>query len=324
MQKLPRTKSFGARSGIIFVLLGIVVFIQVPGTTAFSHVLQKLGHPLVFAIVAWLSLSLLRDAGKPRNGRGAIHYIVALAVTIVFGATTEVAQAFVHRDPSVFDVLRDALGATAALAGLYAVERPPQGPAPPVRGRAGAGVIAVALVAAIVAPMALCIVAYAHRDLGFPILAQFESPLDLYFISRSDIGRDRIPEPRRWARAAREIALEVPLLSEPYPGVTLEEPYPNWRGRSSLALDLTNPGTAALQLTVKVEDRRHGHDYRDRFDRDFTLAAGSRTVTQITLRDIESAPIGPPMDMRHIARVQLFRSGGSGPAVLLLNRIWLQ
>jgi hypothetical protein len=324
MQLLARPQWHAVRLAIILVLLGAIVFLQLPGTNAFWHVLQKLGHSLIFAIIAWLTVPVLRAVSPRAPGADTALYIAALAIAVVLGGATEIAQIFVHRDASLLDVGRDAAGAAAALAARCAIEWPAHRRVPAGKFRLLCAGGAVALVAAFVAPMALCLAAYAHRDLEFPTLARFDSPLDLYFIRQSDAGGGRVPEPKRWARGSRETALAIPLRSNPYSGIALEEPYPDWRGHSTLGFDLTNPGLAPLQLRVRVDDRRRGRGDRDRFDRDFILPAGVRMVFAIPLRDIQAGPAGPPMDMGHIARVLLFRNRASVSDALLLNRIWLE
>jgi hypothetical protein len=324
MQLFERPQWHAVRIAIVLGLLGAIVFLQLPGTNAFWHVLQKLGHSLIFAIIAWLTLSELRAACRHRDGPDTVLYLTALAIVVGFGAATEVAQGFVNRDPALLDVLRDAAGAAAALAIRRASESPAQESARLVRSRyvwAGGALI---LVAGIAAPMALCLAAYAHRSLIFPTLAQFDSPLDLYFVTPKDAGGGRVAEPLRWAAGSRDEALEIRLISMPYSGITFEEPYPDWRGHSILAFDLTNPGLAPLQLRISVSDHRHLRGDRDRFDRDFTVPAGVRLVFAIPLRDIQTAPSGRPMNMGRIARVILFRTRWSASDSLLLNRVWLQ
>ena len=97
------------------------------------------------------------------------------------GAVTEFAQGFVNRDPSTFDVLRDAWGAAAALVAYAALA--PRGL---LRGRgrwrALGAAVALGAFAVMLAPLGLSVLAYAHRDLAYPTLAQWCSPLDRYFL----------------------------------------------------------------------------------------------------------------------------------------------
>jgi hypothetical protein len=94
------------RVAAIFIFLSLVVFAKFHEPTRFAYTLQKLAHPVTFGAVALLFLTLLRRQTPRRFG----SYVVA-SLTVLCGAGTEAAQAFVDRGPSLLDVLRDALGA---------------------------------------------------------------------------------------------------------------------------------------------------------------------------------------------------------------------
>src|SRR3984957_11399315 len=155
------------RVAAILFFLSLVVFAQFHEPTRFAHALQKLAHPVTFGIVALLFLTLLRDE-TPRRVRS---YLVAFALTVLCGAGTEVAQAFVARDPSVLDVLRDALGASTALAGFATLI-----PGADARGRGAWRVMGALFTfvgcAVMLTPLLISLAAYTHRDLQFPTLLQ--------------------------------------------------------------------------------------------------------------------------------------------------------
>src|SRR5262249_48320041 len=155
----------------------------------------------------------------------------AFGITVALGAATEVAQFVSHRDPSVGDVLRDALGAAATLS-VSAYLGSPRSPSGGRRLRAASAVIAARGLGLVTPPVIWCLAAYAHRDMRFPVLCDFESPLDLYFISKGDPGIRRTTAPAPFSRRANERALFVPLVAKSVSGVTLVEPYPDWRGKS--------------------------------------------------------------------------------------------
>jgi len=303
--------SHAARAAALVFLLAAVVFLETPGGHEFFHALQKVGHSVTFGIVALLVLSFLRSRGRPLLA----DCCIALGVTVALGALTEVAQIYSHRDPSVIDVLRDSVGALAALGVvLWMTSR-----------SLGAAVVCAASVAVVMAPMAVCLAAYGNRDLRYPVIWQFGSPLDLYFARDAGQGLARVTEPARWQRGGSvEWALFVPLSTAGTPGVGLTEVYPDWTGRSRLLVELTNPLSAPVQVTLRIEDREHNQEYTDRFNADYVIAAGSRHTISVPLRQVEAAPRGRSMDMRHIAKLVLFRSAGSGSGFLLLNRMWLE
>lgn len=307
----PDWTSNAARVAALVFLLTAVVFLETPRGQEFFHVLQKLGHSVTFGIVALLVLSFLRSRRRSLLADCGI----AMGVTVALGALTEVAQIYSHRDPSIVDVLRDSLGAAAALAAVsWTTSR-----------SIPAALVCSVSVLLVMTPMAVCLAAYANRDLRYPVIWQFSSPLDMYFTGEGGEGLARIKEPARWQRGPEEEwALYIPLRSAGTPGAGLTEVYPDWTGRSRLLVDVTNPMPSPVQLTLRIEDREHNQEYTDRFNADYVIAAGTRQRISIALRQIESSPRGRRMDMRHVAKLVLFRSAGSGSGFVLLNRMWLE
>jgi VanZ family protein len=292
------------RVAAILFLLALVVFAKFHEPTRFAHSLQKLAHPVTFGIVALLFLTLLR----PRTPRRFGHYWVAFALTVLCGAGTEVAQAFVNRDPSLLDVLRDTIGAATALAGFATLV-----PGADARGRRGWRVMGALLAfvgfAIMVAPLSITLAAYARRDLRFPRLLEACSPLDRFFLDYGSADVSVVPSMGPTASRCGS-ALRVQFGTAPYSGIMLEEPYPDWRAAHTLVLDLRNPGEFDLPLAVRVHDRAHNFKFKDRFNREFTLRAHERLEIAIPVAEIEHAPAGRLMDLSRIAGVAVFRARG--------------
>jgi len=306
------------RIAAIIFFLSLVVFAKFHEPTRFVHTLQKLAHPVTFGAVALLLLTLLKRHTPRRFG----SYAVAFALTVLCGAGTEIAQAFVHRDPSLLDVLRDALGASTALAGFATLV-----PGEDARGR-GKWRVTGALLAIVgfvimVAPISISLAAYARRDLSFPMLLEACSPLDLYFVSGG--GADVSVVPSTGPATSRcGSTLRVTFGSAPYAGIALEEPYPDWRMAHTLVLDLRNPGDLDMPLAVRVHDRAHSHQFRDRFNREFTLRAHESLELAIPIAEIEHAPAGRLMNLSQIAGVIVFRDRGTIAGSFEVERILLR
>jgi len=306
------------RVAAILGCLSLVVFATFHEPTRFAHTLQKLAHPVTFGAVAILFLTLLRRQTPRRFG----CYVVAFALTVLCGAGTEVAQAFVHRDPSLLDVLRDALGAGTALAGFATLV-----PGADARGRGGWRVMGALFsfvgLAIMVAPLSFSLAAYARRDLRFPLLLEACSPLDRYFLLGAGADVTVVPSTGSTASPCGS-ALRVEFGTAPYAGISLEEPYPDWRTAHSLVLDLRNPGEFDLSLVVRVHDRAHNLQFRDRFNREFTLRAHERLEITFPIAEIEHAPADRLMDLSRIAGVMLFRDRGTSAGSFEVERILLQ
>ena len=311
VQRIPRI------AAIVF-LLSLVVFAQFHEPTRFAHTLQKLAHPVTFGGIALLFLTLLRDQ-KPRPFGS---YVAAFALTVFCGACTEVAQAFVARDPSLLDVLRDALGASTALTGFATLF--PDGDARR-SGRRLAGTLFVFVgLAIMLAPISISVAAYAHRDLGFPTLLETCSPLDRYFLGHGGADLEVAPATGATTSPCRRV-LSVRFDSAPsYAGISIDEPYPDWRTMHTLVLELRNPGEFALPLVLRVHDRAHNYQFQDRFNLVFALPARGRREIAIRIAEIEHAPAGRLMDLSHIAGVMVFRDRTTMAGSFEVERILLR
>jgi VanZ family protein len=306
------------RVAAIPFLLSLVVFAEFHEPTRFAHTLQKLAHPVTFGAIALLFLTLLRHQRPRPFGT----YVGAFALTVFCGAGTEVAQAFVARDPSLLDVLRDALGACTALTGFATLV-----PGDDARGRGTWRVVGALFAflgfATMVAPISISLAAYAHRDLGFPTLLKACSPLDRYFLSNGGADVNVVPSKDRTTSPCGSV-LRVQFGTAPtYAGISLDEPYPDWRTARTLVLDLRNPGEFDLSLELRVHDRTHTYQFRDRFNREFTLPARERLEIAIPIAEIEHAPAGRLMDLSQIAGVMVFRDRATAAGSFEVERILL-
>lgn len=109
-----------------------------------------------------------------------------------------------------------------------------------------------------------------------------------------------------------------------WPGVSLEEVWPDWRGYSTLAIDLTNPGTQAFRIFVRVDDCRPDPGYKDRYNQHFELAPQSRRVIRVPLAEIESAANDPVLDLAHMQKIMLFEDGSTPTYAFYLNSLRLE
>ena len=166
----------------------------------------------------------------------------------------------------------------------------------------------------IVVPTALTTVAYIQRGSRLPQLVQLNSRLGRHFLVASEAH----VFPTRFDG----------LLVQPdrgrWPGVLLEEVWPDWRGYTALVIDLTNPGTQAFWVFVRIDDRRPDPKYKDRYNQQFQLAPQSRRAIRIPLAEIESGPTGPPMDLAHMQQIMLFEDGSTPTYAFYLNSLRLE
>lgn len=309
-----------AVGAIILVL--IVLFAQLPGRSKFWAVVNDAAHGPVFGLLAVTYLTLL-SAEFPR--RTGLLVATAFGLAVLTGAGVEWIQGLIGRDSSWIDVGTDALGAACAL-GLVG-SRPILGYRP-FESKAGRRIaLGVALLTGtlLLAPVIEAGLALARRAAQFPVIARFDSPLDLYFGRVQSASGSRVFLPRSWARPDDGKSLRIEVTAGRWPGFVLSEPEADWTGWKTLNLDMTNPGNAPIQLTVRVHDALHDQRYEDRFNRSFTLEPGRRTLT-IPVSKVTAAPAGRTLDLTRVSGIVIFANGRtSAPGqVFFLTKIWLE
>ena len=106
--------------------------------------------------------------------------------------------------------------------------------------------------------------------------------------------------------------------------VQIVEPSGNWRGYSTVAADLTNPGDSELRLTFRIFDATHDMDYRDRFNLPVVVPPRTRTTVRVALAAVEAAPASRRMDLGRVADVMLFGQPRDGAGAFYVSRLWLE
>jgi hypothetical protein len=175
---------------------------------------------------------------------------------------------------------------------------------------------AVALLcgALIVIPTALTAAAYVQRASVLPQLVRLDSALGRHFLVASQAHFVAITDG----------SLGVQPDRGRWPGLLLEDVWPDWRAYSTLVIDLSNTANQALWILVRIDDRRPDPHYRDRYNQQFELAPLSRRVIRIPVTEIEAAPTGSKMDLAHIQRIMLFEDGSKPTYTFYLNSLRLE
>lgn len=325
---IPRCRRLRLSSGIALTLTGIllaaVVFAPAPGRGRWIAALHDTGHAPIFGCVAGLSLFLLRARERFRSLSILRQYLAALVLTTLLGAATEIAQHLTGREGSFADLARDALGAAAFLVLYAAFDSQIRHVANPWRIRS-VGVVSALLVFALLGtPLARAALEYRARAQRFPVLADFSQQFDSYFIAQNRVKIELRPMAPQWSTGKGETTLDVHFAAEPYPGIAIFEPAADWRGYSTLALDLTNPTATQLRVVLLVNDAQHRNVYADRFNKVVHIPPQTRSVVRVSLAEIEAAPARRRMDLSAIATVALFRAEPRGGTQMYVSRLWLE
>jgi hypothetical protein len=280
-----------------FVLLAaVLLFIPLPIPPTYAgRTLENAGHTPLFLIA---TLSVLLVLRRDLRLEGARLYAFAGLIGVGAGLLSEIAQKPLRRDASWEDVFADAVGVFCALGLAALFERRA---AIGKLARSAAALVTLACLFVYFTPIVSMTRAYLHRNGQFPVLVDFASDTELYWVVGFGVNRNIVRG-----------ALEVEFDADKFPGLSLHEPMPDWRGFKTLVIDVENPEAIPLELGIRVHDRRRGRTYSDRFTRRFELAATERRVLRITLEDIRRAPRDRLMDMGHISDITLFRNGATG------------
>jgi VanZ family protein len=293
----------------ILVTGAALLFMPLPMELQFTlagRTIENAGHTPLFGVITLGMLSVLRSDFRLSGVR---LYGAALLLGAGGGLFSEVIQIPLHRDADWVDVYADIVGVVAAMAVFACFDRT-------LRlsraGRWSAAVVALICVVIWTTPLARVGYKYWQRNSSFPVLADFTTARDEYWTVGHGVRRGVV-----------DGALEVQFVSQPFPGLRLMEPYPDWNGFSALVIEVQNPDDQPLKLGLRVHDRRHNNAFEDRFNREYELAAGERRTLRIDLADIRAAPRGRRLDLGHIADISLFKTDEQGSRRLRLYYLLL-
>jgi len=79
----------------------------------------------------------------------------------------------------------------------------------------------------------------------------------------------------------------------------------DWRGYGSLSFDVFLEGPTPLEITVRINDRKHNDEFTDRYNKGFRLHPGDNHIS-IRLSDVKNAPRARMMDMGNITNICIF------------------
>ncbi len=309
-----------AASLLLFLFLG-----DAPERTMLWDAVFDAGHVPLFGLLALAALQVIR-ARAPEMAPRRVWW-AAFLVTLAIGAGTELIQFLQpNREPSFSDLARDAAGAAAFLLVAAAVPRFVGGTTP-VSTRGGrATALAAAAVLATMAGAALATVTavLAERRAAMPTLAAFDgSWWERRLLEEHDsrvIPGDR---PAHLPAGFGEPLARLELLPGTYPGIAIDEPYPDWRGYRRLVFTVVSDLDAPIRLTIRVHDAAHDQRSADRFNRGLQVAPGVNRFA-IPLDAIRLAPDRREMDMTRIRGIIIFGYRLASPVHVFVGPLRLE
>lgn len=314
---------------VTLVLTAIVSFAPAPAANRFGGDSHDFAHVLIFGIMGLVLSRTLRNGPWRRQSRVAVT-VVSLIAGLVFGVATEYAQGHLGGIPSWGDVARDMLGAAVGSCAAFALESTVT-----PRARRAFGSAVVLGLAIGFWPLGVTLLDYRTRDALLPVLLDPNLPSSLSFTSSFDepVFIEPLPpglEPLETLGSKPPatpppagLGIRVPLDHGPWPGVTVEEPYPDWRGWRAFVVEVANPTDAPMKIYVRVNDLAHDNRYEDRFDTAMELPARSRGRFEFPVADIERAPQGRRMNLEQIEKIVVHHGGPAAGRSFYLERLSL-
>lgn len=255
-------------------------------------------HGPVFGLVALClyGITILVDGWSL-----ARRVVIVLALSLLLGIASELAQIPMQREASLNDLMTDCLGAAGflllALAGRRSAQTPDR-----LRPSLAVGGCAALLVAFL--PFLTVSAAYLERNARLPVLSEPRSVLGHVFWRRQNavITKDEFDGAP---------AYRVSLANGAWPGMIFHDIWPDWRQYETLVLELGSGETEPLDVHFRVHDQLHrltDQPYNDRYNGTFPLTEGT-TELRIPLSTIRDAPAQRQMDLRSVDGMVLFCDG---------------
>ena len=300
---------------LVFPAVVLVVLLFLPisseATCFLVKALFEFGHVLLFFCLTllFLCLPVIRRQGSGTRLWSALVCFVTTALA------TESLQHVVGRSFQLLDLLKDALGASLAIALWHVAHSQDR------RRRLGLGLVALTLGALSLYPLGRAVVFDAMMVDSFPMLVAFDSPVTMHQLKPMGVNLSLAANPE----VESELALKVELKPGQYPGLEVVKMVSDWSGYQGLRLTLYNPQTQSMPLVLKLQDSQNHRlqgGYHDRLNRSLELMPGANDV-RLAIDEITEAPATRKMAIDDMARISLFAVNMTESAVFYVQGIHL-
>ncbi len=155
----------------------------------------------------------------------------------------------------------------------------------------------------------------------FPLLSGFETPLEA---DRWEAG-NRLQRSQLYSSEGKYSA-QILLHTDLYSGVALVYFPRNWQNYTELHFSVFNPDNQPLPVTCRIHDWEHilnGQQFSDRFNKRIILHPGWNEIN-ITMEEIQNAPLGRLMNLTQIYNFGFFASNLSRTKTIYLDNVTLK
>lgn len=262
-----------------------------PYSTPLFRSLWDCGHIIFFAGIVIIARTKFNIAGwQP--------FIVITLIACAVGGAIELIQARTGREGNWQDLLNDVAATWLALLWLQKSN---------LWVWAGR-VLAIALLMPPVTTVFFAAWAQLHAQRNFPILANFESSIDMHGWKGNVERTKAIHRSGDYSYNSGDYSLKVHLNTEKYAGVAFTGFYNSWHGYTTLSVDLYNPESQPIDLVIRISDLKHelgNNDLTDRFNKKLNITQGWNRV-EIPVATIQQAPSTRQLEMDAITSIVIF------------------
>ncbi len=298
-------------SGLL-LLLCLVFFSILPSEGLVLPHLINSGHALVFGLATYVLL-LVIGSQRPLN-----ELLYILLFCLLVGLSVELIQPYVGRERSLMDFIYDFLGCSAALLWYLAKFRTSSR-----RHKTIMRGLALALVASSLAYPAYRWYVKLQADASFPLIADFESfgwPQLVVAKNGSDLELSLAPESWDNNTQVGKLRFKQGAL---YPGMRFAYLYRDWQGFERLSFELYSEANEVMYAVLRIHDRKHQNQYRDRFKRKLRITPGLNRYL-ISLKDVKEGLQMRAMEMGQIADMMLYMHKPEQERTIYIDNIRLE
>lgn len=319
--ELPLHRLMPLLLGGLVMLFGLVF--PFPMSGRYWNAIFDLAHAPAFFLLFLLIVGVL-DPALPgfSKGRPALlslppGRLILLSGLLFFGGVAcEVAQKFVHRHPSVGDIIANSVGLLAGM--IYCLSRQC---ATSVSRATGLILTMLVMIVPGIAPMQELVECLRQRR-EFPLLGSFERSRELSaWIAHG--ARYRISND--WSSHGSS-SLQIESSGAHDPGALMVWPIPDWSQYSSLELTVFNPDQNAVVVGVTISDAEHAKslwEHSDRFNWSMELGPNEVKLVSIDLKEAAVAPASRRMDMTRISNLNIYLQNPSADATFYVDGVQL-
>ena len=308
-------------SGGLVMLLGLVF--PFPMSGRHWNAIFDLAHAPAFFLIFLLAVGVLDPSSiglsksRPALLRlPPLQLILLSGLLFLGGVACEVAQKFVHRHPSVGDIIANSLGLLAGM--LYCLSRKSVTPVFRVTGLIFTMLV---IILPCIAPIRELVECLSQRH-EFPQLASFERPRELTaWIAHG--ARFRISND--WASHGSS-SMKIESSGAHDPGALMVWPIPDWSQYFSLEFTVFNPDQSAVVVGVTISDDQHVRNLwesSDRFNWSIELGPNETKLVSIELHEVANAPVSRRMDMTRISNLNIYLQNPPADATFHVDGVQL-